>query len=277
MSRPLSLPALLAAPLALALAACTPVQPPAGDPPQADAASATDAAAPAPATPAGRLDAWHWRLAEAVDADGNRIDTLFGNPDRPLQLDFSDGRVSVTGGCNGIGGSYEREGDLLRVGALVQTQMACAQPLMDQDAAIGRLLEGELALATRDSDPPGLELTAADGSRLAFTGAPTADTRYGGPGERMFLEVASQRVDCNHPLIPDMQCLRVRELFFDQAGLKAGEPGEWQPLYEDIEGFEHQPGVRTVLRVNRYTRDPAPADASSIVYVHDMTVESAIE
>lgn len=276
MNRSLSLPALVAAPLALALAACTPA-PPAGDPPQASATPAADAANAAPATSAGRLDAWHWQLAEAVDADGQRIDALFGNLDRPLQLDFNDGRVSVTGGCNGIGGSYEQDGDALRIGTLMQTQMACAQPLMDQDAAIGRLLEGELGLATRDSDPPRLELTAAGGARLVFDGLPTADTRHGGPGERMFLEVASQRVDCNHPLIADMQCLRVREVFYDEAGLKAGEPGEWQVLYEDIEGFEHQPGVRTVLRVDRYARDPAPADASSIVYVHDMTVESAIE
>lgn len=261
--------------LVLALAACTPTQPPADDPAQSPPAAAD--AASAPATAAGQLDAWHWRLSEAVDAGGNRIEALFANPDQPLQLDFSEGRLSVSGGCNRIGGGYEQEGGALRVGALVQTRMACPQPLMDQDAAIAGLLDGELALATEDSDPPRLELTAADGSRLSFTGAPTADTRFGGPGERMFLEVASQRVECNHPLIADKQCLQVREVFFDQDGLRSGEPGEWQVLYEDIEGFEHQPGVRNVLRVYRYTRDPAPADASSIVYVHDMTVESALE
>ena len=276
MRRSLSVPALLAAPLALAIAACMPTPPPAGETPRDAPAAAADAA-PAPATPAGRLDAWHWYLAEAADADGNRIDALFGNAGQPLQLDFKDGRVSVSGGCNRIGGSYEQDGGALRVGALAQTQMACPQPLMDQDAAIGRVLEGELALATTDSDPPRLELTAADGSRLAFTGAPTADTRFGGPGERVFLEVAAQREACHHPLIADMQCLRVREVSYDEAGIKAGEPGEWQFLYEDIEGFEHRPGVRNVVRVHRYRRDPAPADASSIVYVHDMTVESAIE
>ena len=262
--------------LVLALAACTPTQPPAGDAARGPVAPAADTE-PAPAVTAGQLDAWRWRLADAVDADGNRIDALFANPGQPLQLDFSEGRLSASGGCNRIGGGYEQEGDVLRVGALMQTRMACPQPLMDQDAAIAGLLDGELALATEDSDPPRLELVAADGSRLSFTGAPTADTRFGGPGERMFLEVASQRVECNHPLIPDKQCLRVREVFFDEDGLKDGEPGEWQVLYEDIEGFEHQPGMRNVLRVYRYTRDPVPADASSIVYVHDMTVESALE
>lgn len=265
--------------LVLALAACTPIQPPADDPEHSApaAADAASAPAPAPATAAGQLDAWHWRLSGAVDAEGNRIQALFANRDQQLQLDFSQGRLSVSGGCNRIGGDYAQEGGALRVGTLVQTQMACPQPLMDQDTAIAGLLEGELALATEDSDPPRLELTAADGSRLSFTGAPTADTRFGGPGERMFLEVAPQRVECHHPLIADMQCLRVREVSFDGDGLRSGEPGEWQVLYEGIEGFEHQPGVRNVLRVYRYTRDPVPADASAIVYVHDMTVESALE
>src|SRR5690606_10231199 len=98
MSRSLPLPALLAAPLALALAACTPTPPPAGDAPQEAAVSAAADAAPDPASaaPAGQLDAWHWRLDEAADADGNRIDALFGNADQPLQLDFKDGRVSAS-------------------------------------------------------------------------------------------------------------------------------------------------------------------------------------
>lgn len=260
--------------LALALAACAPAPPPA-EPPAPDPVDAVDAATPA--ITASRLDAWHWRLEEAVDAGGDRISALFGNPEQPLQLDFSEGRVAVSGGCNRIGGGYSHEGDALRVAQLVQTQMACPQPLMDQDAAIAGLLGGDLALATEDSDPPRLVLTAADGARLTFTGAPTAETRFGGPGERMFLEVASQRAECSHPLIPDYQCLRVREVAYGEDGLRSGEPGEWQLLYEDIEGFEHQPGVRNVVRVYRYNRDPVPADASSIVYVHDMTVESAIE
>ncbi|NLC60810.1 MAG: META domain-containing protein, partial [Gammaproteobacteria bacterium] len=175
--------------LVLALAACTPIQPPADDPEHSAPAAADAASAPASAPATASLDAWHWRLSGAVDAEGNRIQALFANPDQPLQLDFGEGRLSVSGGCNRIGGDYEEEGGALRVGTLVQTQMACPQPLMDQDAAIAGLLEGELALAKEDSDPPRLELTATNGSRLSFTGAPTADTRFGGPGERMFLEV----------------------------------------------------------------------------------------
>lgn len=259
--------------LALALAACTPTPPPAGETPRPGASSdAGRTTGPA----SERLDAWHWRLADAVDAGGSRVDALFANPERPLQLDFSHGRVSVSGGCNRIGGGYRHQGARLSVDRLVQTQMACAQPLMTQDATIAGLLDGELELTVDDGDPPRLELVAADGTRLGFTGEPTAETRFGGPGERMFLEVAARREPCNHPLIADRQCLRVREVFYDDNGLRRGEPGEWQLLYEDIEGFQHQPGVRNVVRVHRYVRDPVPQDASSIVYVHDMTVESAI-
>src|SRR3546814_9793110 len=56
-----------------------------------------------------------------------------------------------------------------------------------------------------------LTLTAADGQALTFTGQPTAETRYGGPGETVFLEVAPQTVPCQHPLMPDKTCLQVRE------------------------------------------------------------------
>ena len=260
--------------LPLALAACSTQQPPA----ESRLPSASQPAAESSSAPrAADLDAWHWHLSGAVDAAGNRIDALFADPDRPLQLDFNDDRLGITGGCNQIGGSYRFEGSSLQVSQLVQTQMACAQPLMDQDAAIARLLEGRLSVATENADPPRMELTAADGAQLSFQGEPTADTRYGGPGERMFLEVAAQRQPCSHPLIQDMQCLQVREVSYNDAGIRSDEPGEWQPLYEDIEGYEHQPGIRNVVRVYRYHRDPAPADASSIVYVHDMTVESARE
>ncbi|WP_407353586.1 DUF4377 domain-containing protein [Luteimonas sp. R10] len=251
--------------LPFALAACAPAEPPAAPAPTPAAAAAGD----------DRLGGYHWHLRDAIAADGSRIDALFASTERPLQLDFAEGRLGVSGGCNRIGGSYTRQGDTLRVGELAQTLMACAdRALMAQDAAANARLQGELQLRLDDGDPPTLVLTTAGGDRLRFEGAATADTRYGGPGETVFLEVAAQRIACNHPLIPDMRCLRVREVHYDAQGLKAGTPGEWQPLYEEIEGYAHEPGVRNVLRVKRYPVENPPADASSIAYVLDMTVES---
>jgi len=144
---------------------------------------------------------------------------------------------------------------------------------MARDAAISERLPGKLQ-ARLQRDPERLTLTTSAGDVLAFDGEPTAETRYGGPGETAFLEVAAQTRPCSHPLIPDMQCLQVREVFYDDKGLKTGTPGEFGNFYDGIEGYTHEPGVRNVLRVKRFKRDPAPADASDTVYVLDMVVES---
>ena len=86
--------------------------------------------------------------------------------------------------------------------------------------------------------------------------------------------MAAQAAACNHPLIPDMQCLQVRELKYDDKGLKAGDPGPFGHFYAPIEGYTHEPGVRNVLRLQRYTRKNVPADASKYAYVLDIVVES---
>lgn len=249
-------------PLSLALlasVACSP-KPPAGQQ-SADAPVAFDAA---------RLPAFHWKLVEATAADGSRIDALFPRADKPLQVDFAEGRLQVSNTCNRIGGGYQLDGQRLSVAPMVQTQMACPDStLMAADEAIRQRLEAGGLLGF---DGDALVYTAA-GETLRFAGEPTADTRYGGPGERVFLEVAAQRVPCSHPLIPDYQCLHVRDVSYDDKGLKKGV-GEWRFLYQNIEGYQHEPGVRNVLRLKRYPVANPPADAASVAYVLDMVVES---
>lgn len=260
--------------LPLALAACH-HEPPA-EPPAAAPAARSPAETPASGAPAERLQAHHWRLQAATDAAGARIDDLFVDGGEPLTADFRDGRIALSGGCNRGSAAYAPEGDTLRVERFAQTLMACADDrLMRLDAAATQRLAGTLRWNIEDGgEGPALRLVDGDGATLTFVGEPTAETRYGGPGETVFMEVAPERVACSHPLMPDHRCLRVRELHYDANGLRAGEPGEWQPLYEEIEGYAHEPGIRNVLRLKRYRRENAPADASSVAYVHDMTVES---
>ncbi|MCC7348652.1 MAG: DUF4377 domain-containing protein [Variibacter sp.] len=47
-------------------------------------------------------------------------------------------------------------------------------------------------------------------------------------------------------------------------------------MYEPIEGFTHTEGERSVLRVKRFQRPKAAADASRFVYVLDLKVESEV-
>ena len=249
--------------------------------------AATDAAAPpppnaptpppAPQAPdlAAELPHFHWRLQDATDASGKRIDALFARAELPLQLDFRDGRIAVANTCNRMMGRYATSAGTLTVERLASTMMACVDPkLMALDREAGARLQGPLAMGLVAGDAPGLTLRNAAGDQLTFAGTPTPETRYGGPGERIFLEVAAQTAACNHPLIPDMQCLQVRELKYDDKGLKVGDPGPFGNFYAPIEGYTHEPGVRNVLRVDRYEIKDPPADAPSQAFVLDMVVES---
>jgi heat shock protein HslJ len=265
--------------LPLALAACT------HPTPESSSSSAAQAGAAASARPtstatidATMLAGHHWQLTDAVTArGGQRIEALFPSADKPLQLDFADARLSASGGCNGMSGAYTIEKGKLNVGTLTQTQMACEPKLMQADQAVSAALSATPDISIENGSTPTLTLrtTERDGQVLTFAGKPTAQTRYGGAGETVFLEVAAETKPCNHPLIPDKRCLQVRELQYDTQGLKTAT-GEWRNFYEGIEGYSHEAGIRNVLRTKRFTRNPVPADASSVVYVLDMVVESEV-
>jgi heat shock protein HslJ len=286
----------LAALLVLTLAACS--QAPegtsisstaaraAGAPASEVAAPSSSTAAPLPATTATApaadattmLTQYHWQLANAVDQSGAAIDTLLARPSQPVQLDFDARAVSIGNTCNRMHGNYSVAGGKLTIGNLASTMMACHdRALVALDQAAGKYLQGTFKLALDShGKQPRLTLTTSGGDRLTFAGRPTADTRYGGSGRTMFLEVAPQTTPCSHPPTPDAQCLDVRELHYAANGVKQGKPGEWHALAQGIEGYTHRPGTRNVLRVKRYTLASPPADAASTAYVLDMVVETEL-
>lgn len=263
--------------LPLALAACSPTpSAPSADAAAPPAAASTNQTTPSAPKEASTLNKYHWQLSEATDKSGQRIDALFARADKPLQLDFADGRINVSNACNHLGGGYHVESGKLQVDPMIHTMMACPDPAVTAlDGAIDKRLHDDPAMTLQtDSDVPQLKLVTGSGDILQFSGQPTAETRYGGKGQTEFLEVAAKTVPCDHPLMPAQQCLKVRERHYDTHGLTAGTPGEWQPLKQPIEAYTHQSGVRNVLRVKRYTVTNPPADTSSVAYVLDMVVES---
>ncbi|MGB3068564.1 MAG: META and DUF4377 domain-containing protein [Ottowia sp.] len=229
--------------------------------------TASSANAPSPA----QLKAYYWDLKAAYDGKGQ----AWKSSAKPaMQLQFDDRQVSVRNLCNTMGASYTLNGSNIQVSRPMSTMKACADSeLMAQEQRVGQLLPTAQRIDLRGGEPPQLVLHFADGSRWEMAGTPTPQTQYGSAGERIFLEVAPQRVACNHPLIKDAQCLRVREIRYGDNGVKQGE-GEWQLFYSEIEGYKHEPGIRNVLRVNRFKRQNVPADASAYAYVLDMVVES---
>ena len=257
--------------LPLALAACggsTQSGDAATSAPTRGAAAIPDAA---PADHAATLQAYHWRLKGAKTGAGAAIDALTGGAGDALQLDFAEGGVRVSNVCNRMGANVELDDDRITIDQVISTLMACGDTaLAARESAIGERLPGTHRIALTGGEPPRLTLTLDNGDVLDFEGRPTAATRYGGAGETVFLEIAPERVACGQPTIPDRRCLQAREVSYDDEGLRTPGDADWAPLPEDIEGFTHENGVRTVVRVQRFELPEAPSRA----YVLDMVVES---
>lgn len=265
---------------ALCVAGCTPSKPPESTAPDAATAPAVEsgpasstAAAPTPDT-ATTLVAYEWQLKSATDGAGQSIAALFPSPDKPLGILFGDGRINLTGGCNRISAGYQLlDTTQLRVSPGMSTMMACPPPLANADAAFAKFLTGTLQVAIEgESGTPQLRLAAADGSTLTFGGAPTPETRFGGPGTRAFLEVSP--IPCEAPAPAARPCLMVRDRHFDEQGLASGSPGEWRALPEGIEGYTPVEGEQHVVRVKRFEQAGAAGSAPTVHFVLDLVIET---
>lgn len=243
-------------------------------PPQAPAAMpSTTAQNGAPS-----LSSHDWNLTSAFDAQGRPDDGWRVAGRAPVQLHFEGQRLSVRNLCNMLGASFGTQGGDMQLGRPVSTMRACAdKDLMRLEQRVGAQLPTVKRYRLDAGSTPRLQLFFADGSRWELAGQPTPQTQYGGPGERMFLEVAPQRVACNHPLMPQAQCLRVRDVHYGDNGVRQSV-GEWRIFHGEIEGYQHEAGMRNVLRLQRYpaTRpgQPQPADAPRHAYLLDMVVET---
>ncbi|MBP7421762.1 MAG: META and DUF4377 domain-containing protein, partial [Burkholderiaceae bacterium] len=202
-----------------------------------------------PARLEAALVAHTWKLVSARDNDGRYMSALFPANSKPVTFNFAEGRISIQGGCNVRGGAFQiNSAYQLAVGQTVSTMMACEPTLMAVDKAITAALAKPLDLRIEMTTPPSMTLLTAANETLVFTGERTLESQHGKP-TRMFLEVAPQKVACNHPLMPNAQCLQTREVTFNEQGLRVGEPGPWQVFQGDIQGFNFEPGYRSVLRV----------------------------
>jgi heat shock protein HslJ len=238
--------------------------------------------AASPPTPARRtadpsiirtLQDHRWTLQSANDSAGRPIDALLP-PGHPFVMAFDGARVGIRGGCNQSSGGWRLSPlGQLTVSRLAGTMKACDAALMQADTALSAVLAQPMTVELTRGAAPSLRLSTPMQQVLAFSGEPTLRSLHGVP-KRLFLEVAAETVACRLPSGAAGSCLQVREVRYDDKGLRKGPPGPWRPFVEHIEGFTHTPGVRNVLRIDRYERKPALADGSATVYVLDLVVES---
>ena len=226
------------------------------------------------------LQAFHWDLEKADDSAGRVLPAFTAlAPKNVVRLSFIAGKnpgeqIVATKVCNNMSGSYQLNGNELKVGNLASTNMACATPgLMQLEQAVGAQLQRATAVHfAQDANPPRMMMQFNDGSRWHLVGKPTDATRYGSAGETIFLEVGPETKPCTAG-VARTQGLQVREVRYDEAGRKS-IAGDWQHFYTNIQGFEFERGYRSVLRVKRYPVANPPADGSSLAYVLDMRVET---
>jgi heat shock protein HslJ len=280
--------------LPLVLAGCPGPQ---HDAPTTPAAPASPAAPSAPADPAAQpalkpmdpnaqipfsavgpiqatnvLPKQHWALKTAVDAKGQPISALLVRADKPITLEFAGGRLSVDNACNRLSTGYKLSASTLVADNFASTLMACADPkLAALDQATSTRLAGTLGLRMASGGTALLELTNKAGDVLVFEGTQTAETKYGGPGERVFLEISADAKPCDNA--KDILCVPMREIKYDDKGMKVGTPGPFVESRTPIEGFAVRPGVHSVVRVNRFPLKAPAKDGSKFAYVLDMVVE----
>lgn len=194
---------------------------------------------------------------------------------KPWVLHFSDKqRLNISTGCNNVGGSWKIDGQSIEVGDMMSTMMACSDELMQQESQATALFSKRKApfvLDVTDVEKPTLTLRAADGQSYVFTGKMTAENKYQTVGETIFLEISPDTKRCTG--VSPQTCLQVREIKYADNGVKSQVDKDWSLFYDHIEGYQHSPNERQVIRVKRYQIKHPAADQSKYAYVHDLTVE----
>lgn len=224
-----------------------------------------------------QLPAYSWQLVNATNAKNQRIDSLFVRADMPLTLNFQNNRISVLNSCNNMSGTFDLSGNNLTTKNIASTMMACATPLDQLDRQVSQLIAGKTTVEINPKQAnakrtPELTLTTTQGDTLTFKGIATPETLYGSKAETIFLEIAPETKTCSAGT-RQMDCLQIKEVNYDEKGLKTYSSSQWLNFYDNIEGYKHNSNEKVIIRVKKYAVKNPPADASGFAYVLDTTIE----
>ncbi|KGT47337.1 META and DUF4377 domain-containing protein [Acinetobacter sp. HR7] len=191
-----------------------------------------------------------------------------------LVLSFhKDNRFSVKTMCNSLGGSWNINADKLETGTVISTMKACTPEAMQQEKLAGEIFDNHqlpFNLNATDTEAPTLTITA-NNQQYVLHGKMTPETKYNGEAEIVFLEIAPETKPCTG--VAPQICLQVREVKYNEQGLKTLVDQDWTLFYDQIEGFSHSPNERQIIRVKRFEIKHPVADQSKYAYIFDLAVE----
>lgn len=202
------------------------------------------------------------------------------NAPKPITLQFSDqGRLSVTTSCNTLATQWTAESNILTTTKTMGTLMACENNVAtaQEKLASNLISEAKIPFALNLNNPnnPTLTLVAANGEKYIFNGTMTPETKYQSQAETIFLEIAPGVKKCSGGAGEQM-CLSVKEIKYNEQGIKTSQDKDWTYFYSPIEGYKHDPNLQQIIRVKRYEIKNPAADQGKYAYIYDMTVSSAV-
>lgn len=114
-----------------------------------------------PTKAAAELGGTLWTLDSYLNSQGEPADVL---PDTEITIEFKDGQVNGSAGCNSYFGSYESDGSSLTLGVTGMTKIYCApEALMDQEGAYLAALESAASYQVTDDK---LQIANTDGETV---------------------------------------------------------------------------------------------------------------
>lgn len=195
---------------------------------------------------------------------------------KPIILNFNpSNRLSISTSCNTLGSSWKVNKNQLELGSGMGTLMACDTEATKQEQFAAQLLTNQkipFSIDLKNIDAPTLTLTSAQGSAITFTGKMTPEAKYQIQAETIFLEISPEMKDCAG--VTPQKCLLVREIKYDEKGLRTHIDKDWSLFYSPIENFAHRNDLQQIIRLKRYEIKNPAADQSKYAYIYDMTVES---
>lgn len=231
---------------------------------------------------AATLADYHWQLLSAKDKQGEPLSALEAIKDQvrlKFYLQQSTQYASFTVGCNSMSGNFTISNQQLKIGDVMSTEMYC-EDLDPAERLMAQLMPGNSKLKLSVENPSKSALTQplltqefATGEALVWQGTATAEAKYQQQPDLVFWEVNHQLQDCPNP--NQKTCLKVRPVYYDEQGIKKGV-GDWDIFVDNIEGYNHDSSVDTVLRLKRFTVDPVEVKGKQFVYVFDRIVESSV-
>ena len=171
-------------------------------------------------------------------------------PNTTITIEFEDGRINGSAGCNNYFADATIASNSLSLGPIGSTRMACPDPIMRQEADFLAALEAVTGFTVS-----GEQLTLQyDGGVLHFEPAANDESAESGETteEAKTLFVGPELIDCVG--VAPQKCMQVRE----------SVDVDWTLFYDQIIGFAYEPGYEYELIVTETEIENPPADGSSI-------------